>query len=103
MINHILSNLLEKYENIIENLEDNLDDNIDMLNMKKIWDKLSSKYDIMNALSNKNEGIESEKPLYSRQIKGMCYNCGIYEHNSRDYTGGKENKYCMYYKIWTRH
>ena len=52
---HILSNLPEEYENIVENLEDKLDENIDMLPIKRIQDKLSAKYNRMNAWSNKNE------------------------------------------------
>ena len=49
---HILSNLIEKYENIVENLEDESDDNIDMLTIEIIRGKLSAKYNIMNARSN---------------------------------------------------
>ena len=48
MMTHILSNLTEEYNNTIENIEDELDDNIDMLTIKIIRDKLSSKYDIVN-------------------------------------------------------
>ena len=57
-----------------------------MLTIKINWDKLSDKYNRMNAQSNQNEGKESEKLLYVRQIKGMCYNCGKYGHQNRDCT-----------------
>ena len=49
---HVLSNLPEKYEKIVEILEEKSDDGIDMLTIKTIWDKLSAKYDRMNAKSN---------------------------------------------------
>ena len=46
---HILYILPEEYKNIVENLEDSLDDDVDMIMIETIWEKLSSKYNIMNA------------------------------------------------------
>ena len=57
-----------------------------MLTIERIQDKISAKYNIMNAQSNQDEDKESEKVLYVRQIKGNCYNCGTYRRKSRDYT-----------------
>ena len=51
---HILFSLPEEYNNSVENLEDKLDYFIDMLTIKIIQDKLSAKYNRMNARSNKN-------------------------------------------------
>ena len=48
MMNHILSSLPEEYDNSIQNLEYELDDDIDMLNIERIWDKLSANYDRTN-------------------------------------------------------
>ena len=56
MMTHILSNLTEGYYNIVKNMEDELYEDIDMLTIEIIWDKLSAKYDIMNALSNQTKG-----------------------------------------------
>ena len=44
----------EEYGNSIQNLEYELDDDIDMLNIERIWDKLSAKYDRTNTWSNLN-------------------------------------------------
>ena len=52
MMTHILSNLPEEYDSIVENLEEKVDDDIDMLTIKKIQEKISVKYDRMNARSN---------------------------------------------------
>ena len=56
MMSHLLSDLHEEYYNIVEKLEENFDDNIDMLTIKRIWDKLSANYNIMNVWSNQNKG-----------------------------------------------
>ena len=55
MMTHIISNLPEGYENIVENLEEELYDDIGMLTNKIFWDKLSYKYNRMNAQSNQSE------------------------------------------------
>ena len=52
MMTHILSNLTEEYGNLVKNLEYELYDDIDILTIKRIQDKLSSKCDKMNAQSN---------------------------------------------------
>ena len=54
MMTHILPNIPEEYENIFENLVDKLYDDIDMLTIKRIWDKLSAKYNRMDTRFNKN-------------------------------------------------
>ena len=54
-LDHIPSNLPKEYNNIIKKLEYELYYDIDMLAIKRIWDKLSSNYDIMNEISNQNE------------------------------------------------
>ena len=84
MMTHILSNLTEEYENIVETLEEELDNDIDMLTIERILDKISSKYNIMNAWSNKTKGEQSEKALYVRQSKWVYYNCVKYGHMNRD-------------------
>ena len=56
-----------------------------MLTIKIIEDKLSAKYNIMNARSNQNKGKESYKALYVHQIKAVCYNCG---------KCGQKSEYC---------
>ena len=48
MMTHILSNLPEEYQNIVEILEYGLDDDSNTLNIKRIRDKLSVKFDRMN-------------------------------------------------------
>ena len=53
---YILSNPPEEYENIIENLEQKFNEDIDMLNIKRIRDKLSAKYKRMNEQFNKIKG-----------------------------------------------
>ena len=63
-----------------------------MLTIEKCWEILSAKYDRTNERSNQNEGKYSEKELYVNRMKGTCYNCGKYGHNSRYCTNGKENK-----------
>ena len=52
IMNHIMSTLPEEYEETVEKIEGKLDDDIVILNIERIWDKLSDKYDKMNALSN---------------------------------------------------
>ena len=52
---HVLSSLPELYKNIVGNLENKLDDDIDTLTIKRVWYKLSAKYDRNNAISNQNE------------------------------------------------
>ena len=54
MMTHILPNIPEEYENVFENLVDKLYDDIDMLTIKRIWDKLSAKYNRMDTRFNKN-------------------------------------------------
>ena len=98
MMTHVLSNLTEEYKNVVETFEKKMDDDINILTMERIRDKLSARYDRMNTWSNQNEGKESDKRVYVCQIKVTCYNCGKYDHKSRDCMKGKENKYCMYWK-----
>ena len=55
MMNEILSNLPEKYKNIVQNLEDKLYDNIYMLT-EKGPDNISANYDRMNTQFNQKRG-----------------------------------------------
>ena len=72
MITHILYNLPEEYEIIVENIEGGLDDNINMFTIKIIRDKLSAKYNRLNARSNQIKGKDLEKVLCVHQIKRKC-------------------------------
>ena len=51
MIKHTQLNLPKSYKNIVENLEYELYDDNSPLNIKRISNKLSEKYDWMNILS----------------------------------------------------
>ena len=48
---HILSNLTKEYQNNVEILEDKFDYNNTLLNIERIHDKLSVKYEQMNKQS----------------------------------------------------
>ena len=63
VMTHILSNLPEKYENIIENIDDGLDDGIDTLTIDRIRDNSLAKYDQMTAQSETKTSREDENAL----------------------------------------
>ena len=99
VMTHILSNLPEKYENIIENIDDGLDDGIDTLTIERIRDNSLAKYDQMTAQSETKNSREDENALYIKSYpKGTCNNRDKYGHNNRDCKKGKDNKYCTYCK-----
>ena len=52
MMNYIMSNLPEEYENINGNIEYEFNDDIDTFTINIIWDKLSAKYDRINVRLN---------------------------------------------------
>ena len=52
--------------------------------IKRIWYKLSAKYNIINVPPKQKEENKSEKFLYVRQSKGTWQNCGTCSHKSRD-------------------
>ena len=58
---HILSNLTKEYQNNVEILEDKFDYNNTLLNIERINDKFSVKYEQMNKQSTMKTSGEYEK------------------------------------------
>ena len=84
MITSIISNLPEEYQTIVEILEDKLDEKEGLLNIEKIHDNLSVKFNQMNEQSGPRTSIEDEKVLYVKsQYKSTCTTCRKYGHKGK--------------------
>ena len=80
----ILSNLPEEYQTIVEILEENLDEKEGLLNIEKIHDNLSVKFNQMNEQSGPRNSIEDENFLYVKsQYRSTCTTCRKYGHKGK--------------------
>ena len=76
LMEHVLNNLPDAYENVITKLEDKIGDANDPLTISKLRDELNLKFERLNGKrtidNNSNSGQDGETALFAGGFKGKC-------------------------------
>ena len=95
LMEHVLNNLPDAYENVITKLEDKIGDANDPLTISKLRDELNLKFERLNGKrtidNNSNNGQDGETALFAGGFKGKCNRCGRWGHKARDCRSGGNN------------